>query len=108
MIDVLRQQGVTTAFVSAAGSSIYGMGFPPEEPRGWRVTIRHPKKPQVSVAEVFLKDMSLSTSGSYEKFFWANGRRYSHVMNPHTGYPARGASSVSVIASRTIDSEAWT
>ena len=51
--------------------------------------------------------MSLSTSGSYEKFFWAEGRRYSHIMDPRTGYPAQGTSSVSVLAPRTIDSEAW-
>ena len=56
---------------------------------------------------MFLKNTSLSTSGSYEKFFWAEGRRYSHIMDPRTGYPAQGTSSVSVLAPRTIDSEAW-
>jgi thiamine biosynthesis lipoprotein len=50
----------------------------------------------------------MSTSGSYEKFFWANGRIYSHIMDPRTGYPAEGMLSASVIAPRTIDSEAWT
>jgi FAD:protein FMN transferase len=55
-----------------------------------------------------LKDMSLSTSGSYEKFFRAEGKVYSHVMDPRTGYPAKGTASVSVLAPRTIDSEAWT
>jgi thiamine biosynthesis lipoprotein len=71
------------------------------------VTIRDPKSVKQPVAEVFLKNMSLSTSGSYEKFFWAEGRRYSHIMDPRTGYPARGTSSVSVLTPRTIDSEAW-
>jgi thiamine biosynthesis lipoprotein len=52
--------------------------------------------------------MSLSTSGSYEKFFRASGHAYSHVMDPRTGFPVTGISSVSVIAPRTIDSEAWT
>jgi thiamine biosynthesis lipoprotein len=59
------------------------------------------------VAEAFLKDMSMSTSGSYEKFFRAEGRIYAHIMDPRTGYPAQGSASVSVIAPRTIDSEAW-
>ena len=49
----------------------------------------------------------MSTSGSYEKFFRAEGKTYAHIMDPRTGYPAQGSVSVSVIAPRTIDSEAW-
>ena len=96
------------ALVSASGSSIYGMGTPPEDPRGWPITIRTPRDPDAVAATVFLEDMSLSTSGSYEKFFWANGRTYSHIVDPRTGYPAQGTSAVSVVSPRTIDSEAWT
>jgi thiamine biosynthesis lipoprotein len=107
MVEVLKRKGVEIALVSGAGSSIYGLGAPPEEPAGWRINIRSPKNPGQSAAEVFLKNMSLSTSGSYEKFFWAEGRRYSHIMDPRTGYPAQGTSSVSVLAPRTIDSEVW-
>ena len=83
------------------------MGAPPDDPNGWRVTVRAPQDAHRAAAEVFLKDMSLSTSGSYEKFFWAKGRRYAHIMDPRTGYPARGTASVSVLAPRTIDSEVW-
>jgi FAD:protein FMN transferase len=54
-----------------------------------------------------LKNESMSTSGSYEKFFWAEGKIYSHIMDPRTGYPAEGVLSASVIAPLTIDSEAW-
>ena len=50
----------------------------------------------------------MSTSGDYEKFFVAGGKVYSHIMDPRTGYPASGVLSVSVVAPRTIDSEAWT
>jgi thiamine biosynthesis lipoprotein len=108
MVDVLRQNGVETALVAGSGSSIYGMGAPPTEPRGWRVEIRDPWHPRKAAAEVFLKNESMSTSGSYEKFFRAEGRTYAHIMDPRTGYPAQGSVSVSVIAPRTIDSEAWT
>ena len=107
MVEVLRGKGVEIALVSAAGSSIYGLGTPPDEPQGWRIAIRAPGHAKQSAAEVFLKNASLSTSGSYEKFFRVEGRRYSHIMDPRTGYPAQGTSSVSVIAPRTIDSEAW-
>ena len=81
MVEVLRQNGVRTALVAGSGSSIYGMGAPPDEPRGWRVEIKDPKDSRKTVAEVFLKDESMSTSGSYEKFFRAEGKIYS----PHHG-----------------------
>ena len=107
MIEVLKQSGIRTALVSAAGSSIYGLGAPPGE-KGWRVQIRDPKDANKNVAEVYLKDESMSTSGNYEKFFHAEGRIYSHIMDPRTGWPAQGVLAVSAIAPRTLDSEAWT
>jgi thiamine biosynthesis lipoprotein len=107
MADVLRQSGFQIALVAGSASTIYGMGAPPTEPNGWLVGIKDPRNAHQTVAEVFLKNMSLSTSGSYEKFFQAEGNIYSHIMDPRTGYPARESGSVSVIAPRTIDSEAW-
>jgi FAD:protein FMN transferase len=108
MVAVLKQAGVRIALVSASGSSIYGLGAPPDEPQGWPVTIRAPRDPSSVATHVVLENMSLSTSGSYEKFFWAEGRTYSHIVDPRTGYPAQGTSAVSVLAPRAIDSEAWT
>ncbi len=108
MVEVLKAQGVRIALISAGSSTIYGLGAPPDEPRGWAVAIRVPGAPERTAAEVFLADTSLSTSGSYEKFFWADGRVYAHIMDPRTGYPARGTASVSVLAPASIDSEAWT
>ncbi len=107
MVHVLKQKGIGIALVSASGSSIYGLGAPPAESRGWRIMIRDPKNERKSVAEVFLKNQSMSTSGSYEKFFRAEGHVYSHIMDPRTGFPAPGMLSVSLISPRTIDSEAW-
>jgi thiamine biosynthesis lipoprotein len=108
MVDVLRQRGVTTALVAGSISSIYGMGAPPSDARGWRVEVRNPWNPRKAATEVHLKDMSMSTSGSYEKFFRAGGRTYAHIMDPRTGYPAQGSASVSVVGPRTLDTEAWT
>jgi len=107
MVAILRQNGLDRALVSAGGSSIYGIGAPPDSPRGWRIRIRDPKQESKTIAEVFLRDQSISTSGSYEKFFWANGRLYSHIMDPRTGYPATGMLSVSVVSPITLDSEIW-
>jgi thiamine biosynthesis lipoprotein len=107
MVDVLKRLGFEIAYVAGSDSSIYGLGAPPTEPRGWRVEIKDPRNPRRAVAEVFLKNMSLSTSGSAEKFFRAEGRTYAHIMDPRTGYPAQGSLAVSVVAPRTLDSEAW-
>jgi len=107
MLPILKDGGIRSGLITAGSSSIYAIGAPPNEPRGWRLAIRHPRDPSQSVEEVFLKDMSMSTSGNYEKFFRANGKIYSHIMDPRTGYPAPGMLSVSVISPKTLDSEAW-
>jgi thiamine biosynthesis lipoprotein len=107
MVDILRRRGFKSALVAASESTMYGMGAPAEEPRGWRVGIKDPRNRRRTVDEVYLKDASLSTSGSTEKFFRAEGGVYSHIMDPRTGFPAQSSGSVSVVAPRAIDSEAW-
>ena len=107
MAATLRKAGVRCALISGGGSSIFGLGAPPDEPQGWLVHIADPKNDRKIVADVRLKDVSLSTSGSYEKFFWADGKVYSHIMDPRTGYPAEGTLSVSVLSPKTLDSEVW-
>lgn len=107
MVGVLREYGIASALVSGGGSSIYALGAPPDEPRGWFVNIRNPKETQRHAAELYLRDQSLSTSGNYEKFFWAEGKLYSHIMDPRSGYPAEGVLAVSVLSPKTLDSEIW-
>lgn len=108
VVEILRQGGIASAFVSAATSTVYGLGAPPSDARGWEVRIVHPKDRNLTVQTLHLKDESMSTSGNYEKFFVAGGRMYSHIMDPRTGYPAEGMLQVSVVAPRALDSEAWT
>jgi FAD:protein FMN transferase len=107
MVAVLRNEGVHSALISGGGSSIFGLGTPPTDPRGWPIHIADPRNEKKTAADVYLKDKSLSTSGSYEKFFWADGKVYSHIMDPRSGYPAQGMLAVSVLSSRTLDSEMW-
>jgi thiamine biosynthesis lipoprotein len=105
---VLRESGIRSGFISAATSTVFGIGAPPSDARGWEVRIVHPRNRQQTVERVYLKDESLSTSGNYEKFFTAGNRMYSHIMDPRTGFPAQGMLQVSVVAPKAIDSEAWT
>lgn len=107
MVEILRLRGFKSALVAGSESTMYGMGAPPDEPRGWRVGIKDPRNRRRTADEVFLKDASLSTSGSTEKFFRAEGRVYSHIMDPRTGFPTEASGSVSVVAPSATDSEAW-
>ncbi len=107
MAAVLREAGVERFFISAGDSSLYAGEAPPSQERGWRVRIRDGEDESAAGRELYLRNESLSTSGSYEKFFEVDGKRYSHLMNPRTGRPVEGMISVSVIAERTLDSEVW-
>lgn len=103
----IRGYKVKAALISASTSSIYAIGAPPGEPRGWKVSLRDPRNAGRVVETVYLKDESMSTSGSYEKFFRVDGVMYSHIMDPRTGMPAQGSLSVSIVAPSTLDSEIW-
>lgn len=107
MAAILRSYGVVSALVSGGSSSVYAIGCPPENRRGWITRIRDPRRADRVAASIYLKDNSLSTSGNYEKFFWAEGRLYSHIMDPRSGQPAQGTLAVSVVAPKTLDSEVW-
>ena len=107
MAAILRKESIHAALISGGGSSIFGLGAPPIDSRGWPIHISDPRNEKKTAADVYLKDRSLSTSGSYEKFFWADGKVYSHIMDPRSGYPAQGMLAVSVVSERTLDSEIW-
>ena len=106
MAGLLKQEQVQSALISAGGSTLYALGAPPGKP-GWKVNIKDPRHPSRTADSVYLKNESISTSGSYEKSLWADGKFWSHIIDPRTGYPAEGTLSVSIIAARALDSEAW-
>ena len=64
----------------------------------WRIGIRHPDKLDTLLQTVDLYSGGLTTSGDYERCVTINGVRYGHILNPLTGWPVRGLSSVSVVA----------
>lgn len=102
---LLREAGVKSALISSGSSSIYAIGEPPGK-AGWSVRVPDPLDRTRTVSTVLLKDQSLSTSGSYEKFFRLNGRTYSHIMDPRTGRPVEGMLQTTVITPEATDSDA--
>lgn len=97
VVTVLREAGVTAALVNAGSSTIYALGAPPGE-NGWKVRVPRPGARSEALSTVLLRDASLSTSGSYEKFFQLNGDTYCHIMDPRTGTPVRDMVQTTIIA----------
>jgi thiamine biosynthesis lipoprotein len=96
-VAVLKQHGLRAALVSAGGSTIYGLGAPPKNARGWDVQIQDPTDARKTALTVLLKNRALSVSGSAEKFFELDGTRYSHIFDPRTGRPVPNLLSVAVL-----------
>jgi thiamine biosynthesis lipoprotein len=105
VIALLRNAGVKTAMVDAGSSTLYALGAPPAK-KGWLVRVPKPGDRSQTISTVLLRDESLSTSGSYEKFFQLNGRTYCHIMDPRNGAPVEGMLQVTVIAADGTTTEA--
>jgi thiamine biosynthesis lipoprotein len=101
--QILRQYRVTSALINIGGE-IAAIGRSPKG-RPWRVGIRHPRE-QGIIETVELEDMALSTSGDYEKYFVINNRRYPHIINPETGFPALDFVSITVFADKAAYADA--
>ena len=86
-------------FRSDLGGNLRLLPKPPPGQEAYRVGIRNPQKRSELLDDVLeLCDVSLSTSGDYERFVTIGGRRYGHIMNPVTGLPTQDGGSVTVIA----------
>lgn len=105
--EILRRHGVEAALVAGSASSLYGLGAPPAEPRGWRADVRDSERRGTRVGEVFLRDTSLTTSGTGEKRFWSGAVMYSHILDPRTGGPLQSLTQISVVAPTAMDGEVW-
>jgi thiamine biosynthesis lipoprotein len=94
--DLLARAGIGNALIDLGGSSLLALGRRGD--RDWRVGLRHPRADRVFASLRLAGGESLATSGDYERFFRAGGKRYGHVLDPRTGRPAEGAVSTTVIA----------
>lgn len=68
----------------------------------WRIGVNHPRKPGEQIAAIKLGAGAIATSGDYERSIEIGGQTYSHILNPKTGWPVEGISSVTVIADHCL------
>jgi FAD:protein FMN transferase len=93
-IQHLRDMGIKNAMFAVAGD-IKSLGRHGDRP--WRVAIKHPRQEGIIASIEMLEEESISTSGDYERFFIYQGKRYHHILDPRTGYPATGTQAVTVL-----------
>ena len=103
VVEYLVSEGIESGFVNAGGDmSIFGQKKP------LRIGIQHPRNNKNELIGVLdIKNKAVVTSGDYERFFELDGKRYHHILDPRTGYPAEGTVSVTVVAPTALFADAY-
>jgi FAD:protein FMN transferase len=92
---LLQQNGVESGVVNAAGDLIT-WGTQPSG-KAWTVGIADPNSSHHPFSYLNISNMAVATSGNYEKYAIIDGKKYSHTIDPKTGYPVSGTKSVTII-----------
>jgi thiamine biosynthesis lipoprotein len=97
---------VASALLHGGHSSVYAMGYPPGDERGWLLGVSHPWKPDRRLATVRLRNRGMGTSAaSYRHLEW-QGKKLGHILDPRTGWPAEGIASATAIAPTAAEADA--
>lgn len=101
--EILQNSGVTSALLNLGSSTIRAIGAKPDG-SPWRIAIQDPIDSSAYAGVVSATDLAIDTSGGYERYFEGDdGEIYWHILNPHTGYPAKsGLISVTVLSDSAL------
>ena len=93
-IKQLQKLNIQNAVINAGGDlSVIGQ----HGDRPWNIGIRHPREDSILASIEVKHNESVFTSGDYERFYFYQGRRFHHILDPRTGYPTADAQSVTVL-----------
>jgi thiamine biosynthesis lipoprotein len=94
--EICWSQGIKSGLIDLGGDLVILGPHPDGTP--WRIGVRDPASPDEALVTLFVAGGGVATSGDYERFWIIDGKRYSHILNPMTGWPINGLSSVTVVA----------
>jgi thiamine biosynthesis lipoprotein len=104
-MQTLQSHGINHAIINAGGD-IKVIGTHGERP--WQIGIRHPRNSGEVITTIEAAgEISIVTSGDYERYFNYQGRRYHHILDPHSGMPATKSRSATIIVSNATLADAW-
>jgi len=93
--EIMKKMGIAGGLINGSGD-VYCWGRQPDG-SAWRIAIGDPARPHTVSSWLTVSDLAVVTAGNYEQYFTVGGRYYGHIINPHTGYPATGLRSVTII-----------
>ena len=103
--DYLHKEGAELGLINLGGN-IQTLGSPEG---GWNVGLKKPFAGEALIGTMTVENLSVVTSGTYERYFEQDGRRYHHILDPRTGYPLDNElDSVTIISKNSIDGDIWT
>ena len=104
--NILKKYGIRSALIEAGGDILL-LGKKKGK-KNWIIGIRNPREEKGIIGTLSVHDCFVFTSGDYERYFIINGRRYHHIVNPFTGFPAKEIASVTVIVKDGVEGDCIT
>ena len=105
MVKIAKKNGITRALVNFGGN-IYAMS-PPAGKKFWDVGVRKPGSGNEIISKIDLVNKGVATSGDYERYFEHAGKRYSHIIDPRTGWPAGDVTSVVAVSKTATEADVF-
>jgi thiamine biosynthesis lipoprotein len=102
--ELLAERDLDRFLLHGGNSSVLGRNGSEAPP--WRIGVRHPLRPRERLGELLVTDRAVGTSGSGTQYFHHRGKRYGHILDPRSGYPAEGVLSATVLAPTGADADA--
>jgi thiamine biosynthesis lipoprotein len=103
---LFRDAGLRCGLLHGGHSSVYALGAELGDARGWSVGLRDPENPDVRLGCFRLRDRALGISATTHQYFVHEGRKFGHILDPRTAWPAEGIATAAVTAPTAAEADA--
>jgi thiamine biosynthesis lipoprotein len=104
-LKLIQAQGLKSAFVDASGN--IALGDPPPNEKGWVVGVSASEALDHDAPTLVLRNCGVATSSDQHQFMEVGGKRYSHIIDPRTGWALTNKLTVTVVAPSAMAADVW-